>query len=127
VMKNMDKIDDIESKRTQSYLYTVVNHICINLVKQNKKYRYLYENEIDQADNLSMGVQSDDHIFENVSREDLVREIRQLPKTYSDILILSGVYEYTYKEIGEMLNMTEAAVRKRVSRGRRLLKERLGL
>lgn len=126
MINNMDKVDDIESKRTQNYLYTIVNHICINMVKQNKKYRYFYENEIDQADDFLLGIQTDDHIFESVDYEDLLHEIKQLPSNYSDVLILSGVYEYTNKEISEMLNMTEAAVRQRISRGRKRLKVQLG-
>jgi len=125
ILKNMDKIDDIESKRTKSYLYTIVNHICLNMLKENKKYRYSYDNEMDQTEYASLDMQTDDHIFENVNYEDLLHEIKQLPSKYSDILILSGVWEFTNEEISEMLDMSEAAVRQRISRGRKRLKERL--
>jgi len=127
ILKNMDKIDDIESKRTISYLYTIVDHICLNMIKENKKYRYFYENEMDQTDYPLFGTQTDDHIFENVDYEDLLFEVKQLPPQYSDILILYGVSDFTYKEISEMLNMTEAAVRQRISRARKRLSERLNI
>lgn len=125
VLKNIDKIDCIESKRTKSYLYTIVNHISLNVIKENKKYVYSCENETEQTNSPASGIQTNDHIFENIIYEDLLHEIRQLPWEYSDILILSGVCEFTIKEISEILDMTEAAVRQRISRGRKKLKERL--
>jgi len=52
-------------------------------------------------------------------------EIRRLPPKLRDALLLAQSGEYTYREIGTMLNAPEGTVKWRVSEARRVVKKQL--
>ena len=53
------------------------------------------------------------------------RVIRELPAIYRDVLLLFFVDGYETKEIAEFLGLHRETVKKRLQRGRAMLKERL--
>ena len=56
---------------------------------------------------------------------DLQQAIDSLPTVFRQAVWLRDVEEFTCAEISEMLNIVPGTVRSRISRGRRLLYERL--
>jgi RNA polymerase sigma-70 factor (ECF subfamily) len=58
-------------------------------------------------------------------REDLQRALDALPEVFREAVWLRDVEEFTYAEIAEMLGIPMGTVMSRISRGRRLLFERL--
>jgi RNA polymerase sigma-70 factor, ECF subfamily len=58
-------------------------------------------------------------------REDLQAALDALPEAFRDAVWLRDVEEFTYAEIAEMLGIPIGTVMSRISRGRRLLFERL--
>ena len=51
--------------------------------------------------------------------------IDKLPKKYRDVLIFEKIYGYSQREIAEILNISYDAVKKRMERARKKLKEKL--
>lgn len=54
-------------------------------------------------------------------QEDLVKVLLDMSPIYRDILTLKYVEEYSNSEIGSLLGITEATVRKRLERARKEL------
>ena len=59
-------------------------------------------------------------------REQIRDAIRELPEKMRDALLLAATDEYTYDEMGAMLNAKTGTIKWRVSEARRLVRERLG-
>ncbi len=124
MFRNSDKVDlDINSKRTQRYLYTTLLNTTYNIIRENKKYQYANANQ--SEDDGFLGADTDDRIFEQVSYGELLNEIRALPPSYSQVMILYYVHQYTFKEIGELLEISEPLARQRLHRAKAKLQKRL--
>ena len=98
------------------YIVTIVKNVSLNMLKKQKRL-----------------VLTDDWAaFEGAeapSTEDgfgrLVALIRAMPETYRAALEMRFVLEMEYREIAKVLGISESAVANRVSRGRKLLIEKL--
>lgn len=51
--------------------------------------------------------------------------VGQLPESYRDVIHLFYYEQYSVREIGEILELTEGAVKTRLSRARDMLREQL--
>ena len=58
--------------------------------------------------------------------QEVLREISQLPMKLKSAIILYAIEGYSVKEISEILNISEAAVKKRLQRSREKLSIQLG-
>ena len=65
-------------------------------------------------------------VFDRLEQGDLYREVMAMPEQYRTVLNLYYYEELSTKEIAELLHLRQTAVTTRLSRGRALLKERLG-
>ena len=65
-------------------------------------------------------------IFEQPQQEELYREVMALPEKYRTVLHLFYYEELSTKEIASILGIRQTAITTRLSRGRALLKQRLG-
>jgi RNA polymerase sigma-70 factor (family 1) len=52
-------------------------------------------------------------------------ELEQLPEKMREVFVLSRVYEYSYKEISQKLNITDNTVKKQISNALKLLRTKL--
>ena len=64
--------------------------------------------------------------YEKNADTEVMEQLLQLPRKYREVLMLHYVEGYQGREIAALLKITEAAVRKRLERGRRPLQERMG-
>ncbi|HTI08505.1 MAG TPA: sigma-70 family RNA polymerase sigma factor [Puia sp.] len=73
-----------------------------------------------------MDVASDDLTgYDNLTNEDLMRFIRQLPDGYRTVVNLYLVEGYNHKEIGDLLHISEEGSRSQLFRARVLLQKML--
>jgi RNA polymerase sigma-70 factor (ECF subfamily) len=64
-------------------------------------------------------------VVQKVQIEAIRAAIEKLPDEYRDTVILADLNEFSYQEIGEMLDIPIGTVRSRLSRGRRLVQKAL--
>lgn len=119
LLRHMDKIDDPYSDRARCYLYTILVNNCYSIIKANNKY-YLMDDYTMQMD-YGLKLVKRDNSVEHIICEELLNDVRKIPEIYSNLLILHAVHNYSLQEIGEMLELKPATVRKRVERGRKML------
>ncbi|UOQ50910.1 RNA polymerase sigma factor [Hymenobacter cellulosivorans] len=63
--------------------------------------------------------------FDQLSADDVLRQMNALPLGYRTVLNLYAIEGYTHAEIGELLGISEGTSKSQLSRARRLLEERL--
>lgn len=68
---------------------------------------------------------NEETLFSDVSYEQLIDYILELPKNYRDVLYLNLVYDYSFNEIGKLLAITAENARKRAQRGKSILQEKI--
>ena len=97
------------------WLMRVAINICKDILKSPwRKRRVALDNIPDQP------------IFDRPEQGALYREVMALPEQYRTVLNLYYYEELSTKEIAELLHLRQTAVTTRLSRGRAILKERLG-
>lgn len=112
-IENMEKIDDVSSRRTKSFLSIIAEHKAVDLVR---KRRPVYEvSTMEQGIMVSLPDDGDD----------LAQAMAKLPRRYQDILLLRYDNGYSAREVAKMLGMSYAAVRKLLWRAKEALRESL--
>ena len=86
----------------------------------------------EQAEQLAAGGSGGEHIetperilLRSTLDADLQAALDSLPEAFREAVWLRDVEEFTYAEIAEMLNVPIGTVMSRISRGRRMLYEKL--
>jgi len=64
-------------------------------------------------------------VAENIQDEDVLAALDEVPREFREVVLLSDVQEFSYKEIAEMLGIPVGTVMSRLSRGRKQLRMKL--
>ena len=120
LIENLNKINDVYSNRTKAFIYIVIRNVALNYIKKQK--RSVADDIEAHIDRLF--VQQD--ICEDLYVNEWIVLINELPTIYRDVLQLKAQYELSNKEIAKVLSVSEATVRKRLERARKLLLEKRG-
>ena len=111
---------EIDCHETRSFIVIVTERVAIDLYRKNKKRVHRYVSLADYESSPFFSTR--DKALENV---ELYETMRNLPKQYSEVLILYYVNGLTGKEIADLLEMKESAVMQRLSRARKKLGEEM--
>lgn len=123
IEKNISKISDPFCPKTRNFVVIITKRIALNMLRKKKG------NEVVEL----LATHEDERMEvspEKVSEGKMVREmvksaIRDLPDRYRECLYLYLLDEYTPGEIAEILEMKEQSIYKRLSRGKKMLREKL--
>jgi len=123
IIEKIDKVDVVLSYKTRSFVTTITKNICYDILRKLKHVDFggsEYE--------LATG-QDDAPITNEMLRNetiDIIKEaIKSLPEILKDTGELSIVHELSNKEIADILNISNDAVRMRLMRARQFIKDRL--
>ena len=79
----------------------------------------------DTDEQIAQTVAFEPPIPENLTDDDVLNAVRQIPPKFSQVVLLTDVEEFSYKEVAELLQMPIGTVMSRLHRGRRLLRQHL--
>lgn len=118
IEKNMTKIGDVDAQKTKRYLITITKNATIDIYRKRKiqMKREIFVDELGE-ENLPlsyMKTNSDSRILDI---------LKNLPVKYRDVFLLKYSSKLDNNEIAEMLNISEGAVRQRLSRGKVMLQK----
>ena len=82
-------------------------------------------NDSRQVDDLSDLRETDASVLEQMSAQELLGQIRQMPDGYRTVLNLYAVEGYSHKEIAELLNISENTSRSQYARAKNYLQKSL--
>ncbi len=122
IINNLHNINEIKCHKTRSYIVYIVRSRAINLLKKQGRYK---EDPIEDFDMLDNSTSIENELSIKESYDSIVDYIKKLPKSLSDVLYLSLVNEYSIEEISELLEISNDAVRKRLSRAKAQIRDLL--
>ncbi len=64
-------------------------------------------------------------IPENLQDEEILQALEKIPPAFRDVVVLTDVEEFSYKEVAEFLQVPIGTVMSRLHRGRKLLRQQL--
>ena len=112
--KNRKKV---EYNKAKPWLFTCAHNALINLIKKNKKMTYV--------ENITSEDESRSHEKQYEMKEIIEKALLLLPPVQKSIILLRDMEGYNYKEIGEILDLSEAQVKVYLFRARKKIKKQL--
>lgn len=110
-LKYVEKAPDFnDSEHEKAWLIRVASNICKDILRKRKHQSYISLDEI-----RNLGISEDN--------AQILEMLVSLEEKYRIVIHLHYVEGYTAREIASMLGITEAAVKKRLQRGRDALRE----
>ncbi len=79
----------------------------------------------DSEEVLAQAPASEPSVPDHVTDEEMLSALSEVPEEFRAVVLLVDVEEFSYKETAGILNVPIGTVMSRLSRGRRLLRERL--
>lgn len=115
-MKLWEHLADVEAAKAKSWLFTTARNTMLNQLKREKK-----------MESMEMGQFKEPYVNQHQFelKELLDKSLNQLPELQKSIILLRDLEGYDYKEIGEILSLTESQVKVYLFRGRQKIKEAL--
>lgn len=112
------KVSEVPSTNAKSYMFTTAYRTMIDMFRRNKKQTRMEHGEFDEI--LSHKKQYSD--LKTVLNE----AVNKLPEIQRMVVMLRDYEGYSYKEIGEITNLTESQVKVYIFRARIFLKNYIG-
>lgn len=96
----------------------------------NTSLEYLRRNDLlrealDIDSNITISAKTEHSVIEELSAEDLLKIIRELPSGFRTVFNMYAIEGYSHKEIADALGITESTSRSQLTRARLLLQKRI--
>lgn len=104
----------------EGWMKRILVNSCLNYIKREKKYAFDFDATLIEQPSTKW-----DSAISEMSFEEIVAVINQLPVGYKTVFNLAVFDGYSHKEIGEMIGITESASRSQLSKAKNKLKEEL--
>lgn len=116
IIDNLDKINEINCHKTKGFVVIIVENIAIDFYRKRKR-----ENNIsfDDLEIYLEDIRSTNDFEPNEGEEAILK----LPLNYFLVFKLRFSHGYSYEEIAKLLEISEANVRQRISRGKKKLED----
>ena len=105
----------------KAWLYKILFHSINHYRRKWFRLRLLSEKEEYLEENLAWTPSLPDHLTD----ADILAALDDIPQNFKSVVLLVDVEEFAYKDVGEILEIPIGTVMSRLSRGRKLLRERL--
>ncbi len=79
----------------------------------------------DTEEQIAETVAFEPSIPQHLTDDEIINAIKRVPNKFSEIVMLTDVEDFAYKEVAEMLEIPIGTVMSRLHRGRRLLRQEL--
>jgi len=110
-------VDSVNAEKVKAYLFTTAYHTLIDVLRRGKRFVYMEE------------AHTREEAYENQVtdlKEMLQIAVSQLPDIQRMVVMLRDYEGYSYKEIGDMTELTESQVKVYIYRARVFLKNYIG-
>jgi len=111
------RLEDVSGLKVKTYLFTTAYHTMIDYIRKEKRYT--------DSDPAGMQYASDSDQYSDLG-EILDRAVQNLPEDQKAVLMLRDYEGYSYREIAEITELSEAQVKVYIYRARVYLKNYIG-
>ncbi len=123
ISKNISKISDTFCPQTKNYVVIICKKVALSMLKKRRVQRMELDVEIPDVPDFPTPEAISE---ENEAVQIVLEEVLGLPDIYREVLYLSVVREMTQREIAETLGVKRETVKKRIQRGKNILRRQLG-
>lgn len=121
------KMDSFQGKASmKTWIYKITRNQCIDYLRSRSYQSTVLTEcpeEIIESEQLAYDKEGVERkLMKKQEQEKLRRKLNTLPEDYQKPISLYYFYDYSYKEISQMLNKDISYVKNRLFRGKRLLK-----
>lgn len=117
IIDHIEIISKLSYPEIAPYCIVIAKNISINMLR--RKSRIIYLDEIDNLSNDDVQ-NTEGKVFEDIDKDILLRTIDLLPRDEKYLVHLHWGNDLSYREIGEILEISEETAKKR---GQRVLKK----
>jgi len=121
LIPQLGKLGDVACHQTKNFLVIMVRNLSFDLYNERKKITQVPFEDLGE-DELAM---DETALLERMEFQALVEKIRALPEIYGGALYLMYCEDYSVKKIAGLTGVSVSAVKKRLERGRQLLRVKL--
>ncbi len=109
------------NRKFSSWLLSIASHYCIDRLRR-RRMTLLSLEDVAFTSHLACGKEQPE---EAVARDEKEAQVHQLldilPEDYRAAVVLRYWYDYSYKEIAQVLDTTESAIKSRLFRARQMM------
>lgn len=106
--------------RFETWLYRIVANAAMTHLRRRGRFGDLLA---DNQDVISLQPAAAHQVEETVEEDEIKRALQALPLGQRTVVVLKDVYGFSCQEIGDQIGVSEGAVKVRLHRARRRLKE----
>ena len=108
IYKNLHKIGDPTANQSIAFAVTIVKNVSLTMLSKEKRFP-VEEYDETQPDSFDL----EENILDAISSQQIYEIVEQLGEELRSVFLLRYAYDYSLKEVGTLLNITEnnAAVR----------------
>ena len=118
IMTNIDKISALPCPQIEPYCVIILKNETMNIIRQRKKN--IYTDSIDYFEYNQENHILEEEYIKKADKEELLSCIDKLSDEEKNLIYLRFIYEMSFKEISELLDINEETAKKR---GQRILKK----
>jgi RNA polymerase sigma-70 factor (ECF subfamily) len=120
--KIWENCSQIDFNKVKTYLLTTVNNLFLNTIKHNKVVLAFAKD----SPNLDTTNQSPEYLFEEEEfKVKLQNAIASLTESQREVFLMNRIDGKKYREIAELLDISQKAVEKRMSAALKILKAQI--
>lgn len=118
IAAHIDKVEGVETARTEHFVMTIVQRVSFNILKKHKREKQ-HQIHFDDLENMGHEAREPNENFE----EFLAGTMLKLASPYKEVLLLKYADGYDNREIAAILDLTLSNVNKIVTRGKQKLEK----
>ena len=127
MLRHIDTLESFDCYQQQQYIVFIVKSVCIDRHRRESKLKTESYEALDFDSNKvadeGIGMLAD--IISKEGYESIVQTILELPDTLKETAYLFLVHDQNYKEIAELLGITPDNAKMRLSRAKKIIREKL--
>jgi RNA polymerase sigma factor (sigma-70 family) len=123
---NILRADNIETlENPKAYLYQTASNLALNRIRKQRLHnQYVAGIHIDESSEIDE-VSPERRVLAGRDLQRLEHALEQLPYKYRHTFVLSRVQDKSYREISELLNISESTVEKHIIKVLKYLRDQL--
>lgn len=127
ILNKMDELPSQEEKRS-AYVIVTAHHAAIDIYRANRKHLRLCSSIIEDIiqNGQRCGADPFKHAAMLEKKDYFLKMLKKLNEDYCGIIMLHYYHNYSMKQIGDMLGLTEKAAATKLYRARKALEKELG-
>ncbi|MCL1975517.1 MAG: RNA polymerase sigma factor [Firmicutes bacterium] len=117
IYKNLQKIEDIDSPRTVSFVVTIVKNTALTILEKRKKYVL----PPDDLEDVNDGADIEGMVLSGVITEEMLKLVDELKEDLRAPFLLKYAHDLSHKQIAALLQISENNVTVRIHRAKNKL------